>query len=403
MGSADQFVTLTSVQDDYLTKNPEISFFKVQYRRHSRFQIDTVLLESVGGTANFGKQFTTDVAMKGDLLCGLHAEIDLPAVTAVNGETIAWTRNLGEVAFDELEITAGNQSVQTLMYRWITVHNALFIPPGKALSHAKMIGNTTALTTPSATLPATTLLVTFPFFFGSSIELAFPMTNLKRAPVRLRAKMAAVQKLLIGNPTAVPSLSDVRVYGEYVCLDTPERNDFESRSIMDYIIDVVQTEQVTVSDAAQCKVDLRLIQHPVRALYWTCQQQSNIDAKRLTDFSNSGTNASLAYAGGDTITSAKLILNSVERFAPRGALFYSHYQLSKMHSNAPPPGLYAIGFCLNPEKGQPNGSLNFTRVPNGSLNLDLASTNTYVITVYAWTSQILRFQAGGCAILYQGV
>ena len=62
-------------QDIYLTGNPQITFFKVVYRRYTNFAIEAIE-QTVNGNAQFGKKFSVTIARNGDLLSRIYLEID---------------------------------------------------------------------------------------------------------------------------------------------------------------------------------------------------------------------------------------------------------------------------------------------------------------------------------------
>ncbi len=63
-------------QDIYLTGNPQITFFKIVYRRHTNFALESIE-QTYNGNANFGKKFTVTIARNGDLLGQVALEADL--------------------------------------------------------------------------------------------------------------------------------------------------------------------------------------------------------------------------------------------------------------------------------------------------------------------------------------
>ena len=62
-------------QDIYLTGNPQFTFFKTVYRRHTNFAIETIE-QIYNGNANPGNKITFDIARVGDLISGIMLEID---------------------------------------------------------------------------------------------------------------------------------------------------------------------------------------------------------------------------------------------------------------------------------------------------------------------------------------
>src|SRR5208283_3754019 len=67
------------VQDLYLTGDPQITFFKILYRRHTNFSVESVL-QNFTAPANFGQIVTCNISRAGDLIGTTFLFVDLPAV-----------------------------------------------------------------------------------------------------------------------------------------------------------------------------------------------------------------------------------------------------------------------------------------------------------------------------------
>ena len=80
MGGGLMQLVAYGAQDVYLTGNPQITFFKVVYRRYTNFAIETVEL-SLNGTADFGKRVTVTITRNGDLVTRMYLRIELGQVT----------------------------------------------------------------------------------------------------------------------------------------------------------------------------------------------------------------------------------------------------------------------------------------------------------------------------------
>jgi hypothetical protein len=63
-------------EDTYLTGNPDISFFKIVYRRHVNFAVQQIE-QPLKGTIDFGNKVTCKIAKKGDLISNMYLVLDL--------------------------------------------------------------------------------------------------------------------------------------------------------------------------------------------------------------------------------------------------------------------------------------------------------------------------------------
>ena len=97
------------VQDVYLTGNPQITFFKVVYRRHTNFACEAIE-QSFSGNADFGKSSVSAIiARNGDLIHRMYlkAEVSLSCKTGKCG----FVRNLGHSMLNEYEVQIGGSRI----------------------------------------------------------------------------------------------------------------------------------------------------------------------------------------------------------------------------------------------------------------------------------------------------
>lgn len=68
---------------------------------------------SVNGTVDFGRKVSCTVSRNGDLIHKVYLQVDLPEMTMSSG-TVKWTRNLGHVLIDYVNIEIGGQEINNL-------------------------------------------------------------------------------------------------------------------------------------------------------------------------------------------------------------------------------------------------------------------------------------------------
>ena len=64
-------------QDIYLTGNPQITFFKSVYYRHTNFSMESVEV-AFNGDPDFGQTVTCTIPKNGDLVHQIYLEVTLP-------------------------------------------------------------------------------------------------------------------------------------------------------------------------------------------------------------------------------------------------------------------------------------------------------------------------------------
>jgi hypothetical protein len=73
-------------QDVFLTGNPSVTFFKVVYRRHTNFSVESIPQYFVGQT-NFGQEIVSTIERNGDLMGRIYLEITIPKVDLTKNMT----------------------------------------------------------------------------------------------------------------------------------------------------------------------------------------------------------------------------------------------------------------------------------------------------------------------------
>merc|ERR1712196_476110 len=66
-------------QDVYLTGNPQITFWKVTYRRHTNFAMESIE-QTFNGQADFGRRVTCTISRNGDLAYRTYLQVTLPQI-----------------------------------------------------------------------------------------------------------------------------------------------------------------------------------------------------------------------------------------------------------------------------------------------------------------------------------
>jgi hypothetical protein len=94
-------------QDVYLTGNPQITFFKVVYRRHTNFALESIQ-QTFNGSVGWGNRVTATISRNGDLISRSYLEMSTSGSTG-----LAPMVGLRAVKYVELEI-GGQKNRQTL-------------------------------------------------------------------------------------------------------------------------------------------------------------------------------------------------------------------------------------------------------------------------------------------------
>jgi len=114
-------------QDIYLTGNPQITFFKVVYRRHTNFAMESVD-QTLNGSVDLGKKVTATVSRNGDLVGRMYLEIPVTLEGTRTGSTPFAGVNPGHTVINEVEVQIGGQQIDKQWGHWMEVWAELTEP-----------------------------------------------------------------------------------------------------------------------------------------------------------------------------------------------------------------------------------------------------------------------------------
>ena len=272
-------------QDIYLTGNPQITFFKVVYRRHTNFSMEEIA-QSASGSVNFGSEATFIISRNGDLVHKMYVE---HTHTGTAGTRLC--ANYGSALLKEVELEIGGQRIDKHYGEWLHIWNELSQKPGLKEGYANMVGNVPRLTqfvtsstdnNPNVThadtsttvdMPKVTLYIPLQFWFCKNPGLSLPLVALQYHDIEINVDFEELSKCKAGQDVSV-SLSNTSLYVDYIYLDTDERRRFAQAS-HEYLIEQVQ---FTGSEAVTQSINnIKLsFNHPVKELIWVVQKDSHI-------------------------------------------------------------------------------------------------------------------------------
>jgi hypothetical protein len=305
-------------QDVYLTGNPQITFWKVTYRRHTNFAMESIE-QTFNGQADFGRRVQCTVSRNGDLAYRTYLQVTLPeinqsdAASNAEGNYARWLDCPGEQMISMVEVEIGGQRIDRQYGDWMHIWNQLTLTSEQEEGFHKMIGNTTQLTfltdpnfadvatacsaadvpnavcAPRRALPETTLYIPLEFWFCRNPGLALPLIALQYHEVKINIELRPMDECLwavkgldsaagpeIGKHTDSyqKSLVAASLYVDYVFLDTDERRRM-AQNPHEYLIEQLQFTGDESIGSSSNKVKLNF-NHPCKELIWVVQPDANV-------------------------------------------------------------------------------------------------------------------------------
>ena len=113
-------------QDIYLTGNPQITFFKVVYRRHTNFSMEAIR-QTFSGSTGFGNDVTATISRNGDLVNRMYLEHDASflSTTGTSLGNCGLVERYGDSLIKECEIEIGGQKIDKHTSLWNRVWSDL--------------------------------------------------------------------------------------------------------------------------------------------------------------------------------------------------------------------------------------------------------------------------------------
>ena len=390
MGGGLMQLVAYGAQDIYLTGNPQITFFKVVYRRHTNFSMESIE-QTWNGTSEGtmaaikGGRPSATISRNGDLISKIYLEMAITGAGPGNSNT-------GATIIDNVSLEIGGQQIDKQYGHFMEVWSEL-TQPNYSGRRGRMVADT-------ATQPGTkfqnlaamggscsfsgtaTAYIPLFFWFCRNPGLALPLIALQYHEVKLYLTFSGV------TVTNLTSLTN-KLYVDYIYLDTDERRRFAQVS-HEYLIEQVQYQQ-TSGNSAELNFN-----HPVKELIWTGPYTSTTGARTAL-----------------TVAATYLLkLNGHDRFSARGLTYFCQQQVYDYHTGTPVTSAATLtngdglatsheiavySFALKPEEHQPSGTCNFSRIDNAHL---VSTGAAQALNVYAINYNVLRIMSGMGGLAY---
>jgi hypothetical protein len=269
MGGGLMQLVAYGAQDVYLSGNPQITFFKVVYRRHTNFSIEAIQ-QTWNGAGDFGRTVTCDINRNGDLITNMYVVVKLPAVAA-SGTLWGYVNRLGHALIDNVKIEIGGSKIDEQYGDWLNIWYELTHKIEQERGYNKMIGNVFELTNiTSAAKPAHTLYIPLQFWFNRNNGLALPLIALQYHDVRITLTFRVFADCInyVQNVSTITPISmvDSFLLIDYIYLDSEERKRFAQAS-HEYLIEQLQFTGSESWSASNTKLRLNF-NHPSKFLVW---------------------------------------------------------------------------------------------------------------------------------------
>ena len=385
-------LAVTGIQDQWLTGEPQFSYFVMNYRRHTRFATEAV--ESpFDGQVGFGETVSCRIPNNvGDLVRSMMLKVTLDPLDAVEGETRVYNTSIGSRVIEHADLVIGGQTIERLtgeyIYMYDQIHNnkddieqTLYFLSGH--------GYHLSFSEPY------TFYVNLPFYFFRHPSLAIPMCAITKQLIEVRIvfkpsdyKIAySFTDSYTVTPISGKSIAAASLITDFYFITDDEKNFLLTRPI-EYIITQLQVATVPMKPGTTERSVLLKFQHPVKELFF------------VATLAESGpmTSDVLLHSDHKILKRIGLEFNGARVFDQDGT-YLAYEQSLKHHTGCPSPDFefYTYSFSLKPEVYHPTGQVNMSRIIHKKLTVELEeadATNETLVNVYALNYNVLRIESG---------
>jgi len=333
-------------QDIYISGNPQITFWKVLFKRHTNFAMESIEV-TFNGQADFNKRVTAIINRNADLMYRTYVQVVLPAVDLSASSSVAtyvkrfrWLNYVGHRLIKTVELEIGGQRIDRQYGDWMQIWTQLTQDAGTIRALDEMVGNSHDLVlmkdgngyaldqscsgaeltnscAPRAGTPARTLYIPLQFWFCRNPGLAIPLIALQYHEVRINVEFeqwinCSYTELKTGSaPTSIQSLTAASLYIDYVYLDTEERRRFAQQT-HEYLIEQLQFTGAESITSSSNKIQLNF-NHPVKELIWVCQRDSFVDCTQPASAPIAEVNGMQPFNYSDDFTTEGVIMDVLAR------------------------------------------------------------------------------------------
>ena len=198
-------------EDLFLTRDPQITFFKVMYRRYTNFAREEQTHDFIGDSGfgpDFGKKSSCIVQTNADMASKMALKITLPSIPKITDSNnnisnakMAWIRYIGFAMIKSVEIEIGGRVIDTHYGEWMYLFSQLTTRNITDRSIDKLVGNVEELTSFTNGKDEYVLYVPLFFWFCRSSGLSIPLVALHFSEVRINVEFRELEELFYVTPT----------------------------------------------------------------------------------------------------------------------------------------------------------------------------------------------------------
>ena len=386
------------------------------YAKHTNFALEPKEVPFSAGTPNYGSRHTDVTILRhGDLVTKMWLFMKVAAVGNSGGtvnvsyepanDNGSLSNDFGRAFIEEYQINIGSvvfdKRTGVYMHIWEELSRL------RETQYGRLTGKTPVNDDLKLWANEDQIFyIPIDAWFTEDRANGLPIVALYQHDVRInfqfRNKLDLVKAAQANYLTVQPeeaAILQINMIIEYAFLENHERNWF-SGGHHEYLINQVQFVgstplPLTAQAASSIEVPITF-NHPTKELIIVFRKNSEVTAKEYFNFEG--------FEGQqkDCFSTMRLLLNSSDKFTARDNVFFRVVQPIEHHTRKPDKHVYVYSFALWPEKPDPTGSINFSRIDNAALRFEFATARTedMEILIFARNLNIARIRNGMSHLSY---
>ena len=279
-------LAVTGIQDEWLTGEPEFSYFVANYKRHTRFSTEAVEMP-FDGKCDFSSSVECRIPQNvGDLVRSTMLKIKLGNLSAdTSTEKYRYNTPAALSIIKYVDLVIGGQIIERLTGDYIYMYNQLHNNKDDVNQTLYFLsGHGEHLRVSDS---YNTFYVTLPFYFYRNPSLAIPVCAITKQLVEVRVTFKDINddvtfkytingSVTTKEKTTEGSIHNVSLITDFYFVTEEERNFLLTRP-MEYIISQLQMSKLVYKPNESKKSALLKFTNPVKEIFFLAKEKSGLN------------------------------------------------------------------------------------------------------------------------------
>jgi hypothetical protein len=378
-------LAVTGIQDQWLTGEPEFSYFLVNFKRHTKFSIEATETP-FDGEPNFDTSLECRIpSNKGDLIRSMMLKFTLPQPTGTvsSGKDVRYNKSVGSRIIEYADLRIGGQTIERVTGDYIYMYNQIHN------NHDDTDQSLYFLSGHGKYIPVSydwDYSVMLPFYFFRHPSLALPVCAITKQLVEVEIKFRKLEDITVTYTTSSGAIEDppsdvsssikkVSLITDFFYITENEKNFLLSRPI-EYVITQIQLSQFKMKPGETKKSVMLNFKNPVKEMFFIAISDDVFKYNPIK-------NVIMKFNNNTIIDADNLML--------------SYEQPLKYYTGTTENNFGVYSFSLKPETYYPTGQVNMSRIAHNLIEVELDSPDSsfgHKVYVYAVNYNVLHFESG---------